>query len=657
MDLSTLNPEQRRAVECTEGPLLVLAGAGTGKTRVITYRIAHLLDLGVEPEEILAVTFTNKAAREMRERLAELVGKPTAKRFLLGTFHAFCLQILRSHAQRLGLAKGFQIISGTDQRDLARDAIKMAGIDKSLFSPMRLLSSISRLKNAGETPAAAFASAHGAQARLIAFAQLRYQKSMQRLEAVDFDDLILLALQLMRTDEEVREALRARFRYVLVDEYQDTNRPQYELVRILTENSRNICAVGDDDQGIYSFRGARLENITDFERDFPELEVIALTTNYRSTTPILKAAHAVVAKNPTRRDKELSSHKGHGALVQVLETASEEDEARRIADIVHKRHFQDGVPFANIALIFRTRAQPRPFETAFNEREIPYRMAGLHSFYDKKEIKDLLAYLRVLARPDDDLPWFRVLAFPSKRIGLASRTRIAELAKRRKQTIAELLAELPAELPKRVVAALRPLLASLATARAGLKAGLTPPVRELLKAVRFKEGLLAESGQIEGLQRWGFVQSLLEDLERREGRRDMRTLSGFLDIVALDSSDRGQKEEEEQVTFITIHASKGLEYGEVFLPGLEEGLLPHKRAVQEGGDAAIEEERRLCYVGMTRARSRLTLSYAKLRRSGAMQAPTRPSRFLADVPESFSTKAAAPSRKAMLASLMAKLRG
>ncbi len=658
MDLSSLNPQQRLAVESTEGPLLVLAGAGTGKTRVITFRIAHLIDLGVAPEEVLAVTFTNKAAREMRDRLAELVGKSVGQRVMIGTFHAFCLQVLRQNGKAIGVSPDFQIVSGTDQRDLARDAIKMAGIDPSAYSPMRLLSSVSRLKNAGITPAQAFEDAHGAQQRLVAFAQLRYQRALERLEAVDFDDLILLSLRLMREKAYIRDQLCARFRYVLVDEYQDTNKPQYDLVASLTRDSRNVCAVGDDDQGIYSFRGARLENLLDFERDFPEVRIVALTTNYRSTAPILKAAHAVVRKNPQRREKELVSHIGEGARVCLIEAAHEEDEARRLAEIVHKRHFEQGVPFSDIALIFRTRAQPRPFETAFNEREIPYRMAGLHSFFDKKEIKDFLAYLRVLGRPDDDLPWFRVLAFPPKRIGLQSRTRIAEMAQRSKQSVASLLKKpVAAGLPGRLCRALQRPLACIEAARAQLGPGqLHQAVRSLMDSLGFRQGLLAESGQDEGRRRWDFVLEQLEDLETKEKRRDIKSLSAYLDYLALEAHDKQKKEDDsERVTFITIHASKGLEYGEVFLPGVEEGLLPHKRAVEEGGEAAIEEERRLCYVGMTRARRQLNLSYCKTRRSGALQTPAQPSRFLADIPGELMTRPLKPDRKQMFAAIWQKL--
>ncbi|RMH03639.1 MAG: AAA family ATPase [Planctomycetota bacterium] len=626
--LAGLNPEQRRAVETLEGPLLVLAGAGTGKTKVITHRVAHLLARFVAPESVLAVTFTNKAAREMKERISALVGAGEAGRLAVGTFHAFCVRRLRRHAERLGLPRGFAICDAADQLGAVKEVLRDLRIPEKSLAPGRVLSRISLAKNRLWSPDELAAGA-GPDGPALAAAWERYDALLARRRQLDFDDLLLRTLRLLREDEEVLAACRRRWRYVLVDEYQDTNGPQYEIVRLICAEHRNLCVVGDDDQSIYSWRGADVSRILGFERDFPGAAVVRLETNYRSTAPILALANRVIGHNPARHPKELRAATAGGEEPCFLEARDEEDEADFIAREISFLVRRGEAAWRDFAILVRTQTQPRVFEARLRAAGVPYRLAGSSSFFDRKEIRDLLAYLKVVANEDDEVSLLRILNCPPRGIGRTTVERTLAWATERGLGAGAALARLDEidGIPPAARQAAARLLADLAALRRRAGRDLVGLLEELLKRSGYRAEVERCYPDPEARRvRWAAVEELLNFAENHQRRSARPSLAGFLEELTLNAADQEDQEdgETDAVALMTLHAAKGLEFPRVYLVGLEEGLLPHARAAAEDG---IEEERRLAYVGVTRARRHLTLSYAAERARRGRRRRTTPSRF------------------------------
>jgi len=626
--LEGLNPEQRRAVLATEGPLLVLAGAGTGKTRVITVRIAHLLSRGVSPTAILAVTFTNKAADEMRERVASLVGATKAKGVTASTFHSFCARVLREHGAAIGIPPRFSICDASDQLAAAKSVLRDLSVPEAKIRPNVLQQRISLMKNRLVGHDACLADAADDLDALVAHAYRRYDEHLRRNHVLDFDDLLLRTLDLLDRDAATRARLEERYRYILVDEYQDTNGPQYEIVRRLARRHRNLCVVGDDDQSIYGWRGADVRKILGFERDFPGATVVRLETNYRSTAEILDAANRVIRNNPARHEKSLRSALGTGDPVKVICAEDEEREAQGVVGDIVARVQRGEARFRDCAILFRTQTQPRLFEAAMRERNVPYVLVGGPSFFDRKEVRDLLAYLRLLANPDDEVPLLRIVNRPPRGIGKTTVDRVMERAAAGRTTFAEAFgsAEVPAA-AREGWEGLRGTLAGLG----GMDPGRALPgrIRELVEAVRYKAEVdRCYEDPRERDARWAAVEEVFLLAESYVRRAEKPTLPGFLERLALSSGEEKEPEERrsrDAVTLMTLHAAKGLEYPRVYLVGMEEGILPHERSVAEGG---IEEERRLAYVGITRARRTLVVTHVQERARYGRRAPSMPSRFL-----------------------------
>ncbi len=630
--IAKLNSEQRAAVLHTEGPLLVLAGAGSGKTRVITVRIAHLVSKGVHPERILAVTFTNKAAREMRERLAALIGKEAAALPFVGTFHSFCVEVLREHGALVGLARSFVISDGSDQLALLRGVLRSLAVEGATLQPGDLQARISLLKNRLIGAEAFLAKAGDEQDELVGRAFTRYEEELARARSVDFDDLLLRTVQLLKRKDGPLSALRERFRYVLVDEYQDTNAPQYEIVRAIAGGHRNLCVVGDDDQSIYGWRGADVTRILNFEQDFPGAKVVRLETNYRSTEPILRAANKVIAHNTDRHPKELRSARGPGEPLQLVLAENDSEEADHVARDILALVGRRAARFGEFAVLFRTGPQARAYEEQFRARAIPYVLVGGRSFFDRKEVRDVIAYLKLLVQPDDELAFARAVGAPPRGIGAKSLERVLAHAAKQSLSLAQAFEEADAIEGVGAAAAgagrdFCRLLTSLRADQAGLT--LVALVERTLEAVGYRaevERLYPDP--LERTRRWAAVEELLELARKMGGRKKTAALADFLRALTLEEEDDGELAEEGErlrVTLMTLHSAKGLEFPRVYLVGLEEGILPHRRSVAEGN---VEEERRLMYVGITRAQRNLTLCYTKARSRFGRGEETLPSRFL-----------------------------
>ena len=619
-----LNPEQRRAVEHGSGPLLVLSGAGSGKTRVLTHRIAGLLSSGrARPEEVLAVTFTNKAAGEMRERLRQLVGE-AAQRLTVGTFHSICARLLRQHVERLdlGYQRSFVVYDDHDQLGVLTAAI--AGRSLAI-PPQAILARIDQAKNEARTPEQLLAGAERVTDSVVAEAYALYQAALRRNNAVDFGDLLMLAVELFERAPELRRHYQQRFRYLLVDEYQDTNRAQYSWLSVLAAEHRNLCAVGDEDQSIYGWRGADIRNILEFEKDYPEATVIRLEQNYRSTQSILAAAGAVIRNNQERKGKVLWTANPAGPRPVLAHAADEHAEARFVVQEVARGYRTR--PLGDFVVFYRTNAQSRVLEEECLRAGIAYHLVGGVKFYDRKEIRDLLAYLRVVANPDDEWSLLRIINVPARGIGPSTVAKLVAAAREHNQAVYDVLAEPPA-LPTgirpkvvefaRLLAALRSYAASRAVA---------PLVEEVLRATAYRESLSSRALD-DG-------ESRLEDLRElltvaQEADREGRDLGSFLEQVALVADADGLLEARDQMTLMTLHTSKGLEFPVVFLVGMEEGLFPHRRSLTDR--QSVEEERRLCYVGMTRAREELFLTRARRRHLFGVEGENPPSRFLREIP-------------------------
>ena len=630
-----LNPPQREAVRTLAGPLLVLAGAGTGKTRVVTHRIAELIRRGTPADRILAVTFTNKAAAEMQQRTAALLGRRLPKRPEISTFHSLCVRVLRRQIQHLGYPQKFAIYDRGDQESLARGALRELSVPGESLRPGELLYFVSRWKSASVRPSDAAASAQTDKEHLAAAAYRRYQKSLRAAGAVDFDDLLLLAEEIFERLPEVRRAEAGRFNHVLVDEYQDTNGSQYRIVKALASGHRNLCVVGDDDQSIYGWRGAEVAHILRFKVDWPDAKVVRLEDNYRSTAEILELANRLIACNRRRHEKVLRAARRGGQRPRILQCQDEEDEAKQVVSDLRTRLAQPGMSRAISPLLSRTNEQSRPFEMELRRAGIPYVLLGGMSFYDRKEIRDLMAYLKLLVAPADEVALLRIINNPPRGIGQATVTALLEHAVRSGRPLWETLSAIPAEL--NVAPATAQAIDRFRTLIVEFQRRLAhePPlavVSDLIRRIRYQDELARlYKDPNEQQSRWAAVEEVGQRAGRYQQRATRPDLREFLDEVALsdreDDSDKESQLSRNAVALMTLHSAKGLEFPEVYLVGLEEGLLPHHRAVADGGDA-IEEERRLCYVGVTRAQERLTLSLALSRMKWGKSRPTIPSCFL-----------------------------
>jgi DNA helicase-2/ATP-dependent DNA helicase PcrA len=647
VNLTSLNSEQREAVLHTDGPLLILAGAGSGKTRVITFRIAHIIGAGLaHPGEVLAVTFTNKAAEEMRSRVEQLVGED-CRQVWLSTFHSLCARLLRREAPHIGLTRDFVIYDSSDQVAVVRQALKSLNIDEKLLQPRAALARISQAKNKMESPAQMRESGWAMRDQQIAKVYEIYLRTLTDAGALDFDDLLLKTVELFETSERTRDFYATKFRYVMVDEYQDTNRPQYLLIRMLSAVHRNLCVVGDPDQSIYRWRGADLRNILDFERDFPDAHIVRLEQNYRSTQTILDAASAVISLNRNRKDKKLWTDQGGGQQILYVRSADEIEEADFITRTVRQSQASGR---GMLAVLYRTNAQSRAIEDALMREGVAYRIIGGLRFYERKEIKDTLAYLRLLINPHDDVSFRRVVNVPARGIGKSVLDALEAVDAGEPDENTPLLnaglqpAQNPRSLWSRLVAAVDRRLVS-PRAHAALKV-----FRDIIAGTAAEAGSAGVSTTIGlVLDRSGYLRSLREEhTEEAEARienlmelvsaaREYETretdasLGGFVDRLSLLSeADEEQGSREAPVWMMTMHAAKGLEFPTVIVAGLEEGLFPHSRSVESEDD--VEEERRLCYVCITRAQERLVLTSAARRRVYGEYQPTQESRFVAEIP-------------------------
>ncbi len=627
--LDELNAAQASAVETTAGPVLILAGAGSGKTKTLTHRIAYLIqNESVWPNEILAVTFTNKAAREMRERLGHLVGQDGAQRQFMpwmGTFHGICVKLLRIDGAKIGIQSNYVIYDEDDRQGLIKQAMKRLSVSDKQIKPRAVSSVISNAKNELQTPEDMQAAANYPFEQQVADIYREYEQMRKAAGALDFDDLLIETVRLLRDDEEVRKKWRTNFKHILIDEYQDTNAAQYAIVKLLVNETRNICVVGDDWQSIYSWRGADFTNILNFERDFPGTKVIKLEQNYRSTSAILNAANNVITKNVERTDKVLWTDLGEGAPVQVHATYDETEEASLVADRIASQVMIGARGYGDFAALYRTNAQSYTLERALRLRRVPYQLVGGVRFYDRKEIKDVIAYLRLVYQPSDRMSFSRIVNVPTRGVGATS---LEKFLTWQGSTGMDIIAALNnVEQTSSVTARARKSLAGLGTILRNVQgmvhAGKSPTeiIEALLLSTDYRHFLLDGTPQAE--ERDANIGALLSEVQV------FADLSEFLEEVALVSS-ADTSAGKEKVTLMTIHAAKGLEFPVVFMVGMEEGIFPSAR-VYEAGPKELEEERRLCYVGMTRAREELHLSHAQSRLQFGQRNYNTVSRFIADI--------------------------
>jgi superfamily I DNA/RNA helicase len=660
LNLSTLNPQQRQAVETIRGPVLILAGAGTGKTRVITFRIAHMVERGIAPGNILGVTFTNKAAREMQERVRKLLPKPKSKtpedktnRPTICTFHSLCVRILRQHIEKLGYKRSFVIYDESEQLAAVKKILSSISAKGEKTDPGAVLAMLSKFKNGGESSKVFGDPSVRALAQHIA---KRYESALHACNAVDFDDLILLTLRLFREHPDALEACRAKYRYVMVDEYQDTNAAQFELVHALTKEHRNFCVVGDDDQSIYGWRGAEVANLLNMEKHFPEIKIVKLEQNYRSTTTILNAANAIIKNNVRRRGKSLWSQKGTGAKIQLHTYNNDEDEAREVGGQIEFKRIAHRIPWQDCAILFRTNQQSRPLETELRKAGVRYHLIGGQSFFDRREIKDFLAHLKTFVNPHDDISLLRIANVPARGLSDVTMERLLGASHERKcsvftamknplvtttfQTNTRKSIEAFVEFVERTRGQLNhdPLTPSLSPSDGERVA---KPGEGYFTLARWADNFLNERGYFAELKRLdkdpevaeGRIRSLRELMATMDGIGNLpaERLENFLENITLDSDREEEKENTaDAVTLITMHSCKGLEFPHVFVVGLEDGLLPHTRSKVEG---TMDEERRLFYVAVTRAMQTLTISHCGGRKKYGQLLPCQPSPFLKELPE------------------------
>jgi len=633
--LDPLNPEQRAAVSHGDGPLLILAGAGSGKTRVLTHRIAYLIrDLAVPPSAILAVTFTNKAAREMRERLDRLVGKERLAELTVGTFHAFCARLLRREGPLVGIERSFAIYDEADQRAVLRQAMSETNASEKIFAPGAVSNVISGAKNELRGPADLASSPKGQLDRIAAIVWKRYDELLRENNAVDFDDLLLLGCRLFETSDRALERWQDRYQHILVDEYQDTNRAQYVLLRYLAGYRQNLAVVGDDDQSVFSWRGADVRNILDFERDYPNARVVKLEQNYRSTQRILDAAHSVVRNNAARKEKKLWTDRLGGHDLVVMQAYDESHEAELVArEIERLQREGEAHGTRDVAILYRTNAQSRAIEDTFRAFGLAYQIVGGVSFYQRREVKDTLAYLRLIRNPQDAFALGRVVNTPPRGLGDKSRAALLAFAREREISLGEALTE-AGQIPniqKRQQEALMGFGRLMERLRAEAERLELP---RLIDEVVAQAGFTAylRDGTEEGEERWANVLELRTLAEDYAAIPQDEQLPTFLEEIALVSDVDEYQDAKPAATLITMHAVKGLEFPIVFLTGMEEGVFPHMRAIDSGSEAELEEERRLCYVGITRAKDRCYLTYARRRTLFGRTNMNPPSRFLMELP-------------------------
>jgi superfamily I DNA/RNA helicase len=661
LDLSTLNPQQRQAAETIRGPVLILAGAGTGKTRVITFRIAHMVRKGIAPGNILGVTFTNKAAREMQERVRKLLPNSKLKiknskpedRPTICTFHSLCVRILRQHIEKLGYKKNFVIYDESEQLAAVKKILSAISAKGEKTDPGAVLGMLSKFKNGGENAKVFGDESVRALAQHIA---KRYESALHACNAVDFDDLILLTLRLFREHPDALAACRAKYKFVMVDEYQDTNASQFELVHSLTKEHRNFCVVGDDDQSIYGWRGAEIANLLNLEEHFPEVKIVKLEQNYRSTTTILNAANAIIKNNVRRRGKNLWSSKGAGAKIQLQTYTNDEDEAREVVSQIEFKRIAHRVPWKECAILFRTNQQSRPLETELRKAGVRYHLIGGQSFFDRREIKDFIAYLKMFLNPHDDISLLRIANVPARGLSDVTMERLLAASHERKGSVFSAMKnplvtttfqkntresiEAFVELVERV----RGQLERRPPARLELHGNNERAVPEAgapLLLARWADNFLNETNYFAELKRLdkdpevaeGRIRSLRELMATMDGvgNAPSERLENFLENITLDSDREEEKENTaDAVTLITMHSCKGLEFPHVFVVGLEDGLLPHSRSKVEG---TMDEERRLFYVAVTRAMQTLTISHCGGRKKYGQLLPCHPSPFLKELPE------------------------
>ncbi len=626
--LESLNPVQRQAVQHTEGPLLILSGAGSGKTRVITHRIAYLIrQHGVSPFNILAVTFTNKAAGEMKTRLEKLIGG-LSKLLWVSTFHSSCARILRSDIERLGYSRSFTIYDTTDQVIVIKEILKSLSLREDQNNPRAILNQISNAKNELMTPEMVANAAGDFFQQRVAQLYRVYQTYLRQHNALDFDDLIMLTVKLFDSCPDVLAAYQDKFRYVLVDEYQDTNHSQYRLVRALAQEHQNICVVGDDDQAIYSWRGADINNILDFERDYPNTTVFRLEQNYRSTQNILEAAYEVVRNNRKRKDKKLWTDNSVGDQLICYEATDENDEAGYVVQNIQSWRSR-GVKYGDCVVFYRINAQSRTFEDALRDANMPYQIVGSVRFYERMEIKDVMAYLRVIVNPNDAIGLKRIINVPRRGIGGTTVQRLETFAREEYISLFEAI--------RRVgeISTLNAGAREKVRVFAKLMEAFQPEdlpkltVERLLERTGYLESLVRE-GTVEAQSRAENVRELITAAAEYEEREPEPTLAGFLERITLVSDIDSMDDKSDVVTLMTLHSAKGLEFPIVFMVGVEEGLLPHQRAF--ASEAELEEERRLCYVGLTRAKEKVYLTYARSRRLFGNVDDRMPSRFIEEIP-------------------------
>jgi ATP-dependent DNA helicase UvrD/PcrA len=647
--LAGLNPPQRAAAEHVEGPMLVVAGAGSGKTRVLTHRIAYLLATGAaRPGEILAITFTNKAAAEMRERVGDLVGR-SVRAMWVTTFHSTCARMLRADAERLGYSRSFTIYDESDSLRMLKRVMRELGVDPKRYPARAIKNQISGAKNQlidsdvyAETQGSVFEE-------VVAEAFPLYEKRMLEANAMDFDDLLVRTVNALELFEEVRERWRRTFRHVLVDEYQDTNHAQYRLLQLLASEHGNLMVVGDEDQSIYGFRHADIRNILDFEHDFPEAEVVKLEQNYRSTQTILSAANAVVERNRERRPKKLWTDIEGGELVQLSELGDEHEEARWVAGEIERLGEEHGLARADIAIFYRTNAMSRALEDTLVRFEMPYQVIGGTKFYDRAEVKDAVAYLNLLLNPADQVSFARIVNSPRRGIGNTTQGRLVSYANTAGLTIWE-VAERAEEVPGLSAAAVKAVsrffeTMDLLKARVDSGAAIADVVQAVLSETGYVEALEAErtveaEGRVENLDAFAEAAAEFDINREREGDSEVPPLEEFLQQISLLSDQDSIEEEQDLVTLMTVHNAKGLEYDTVFVIGCEDGTFPHMMALEEGGE---EEERRLCYVAITRARKRLYMTWARERRLFGRSDRNLPSRFIDELPVELTERHASVS--------------
>lgn len=630
--MADLNPAQLQAVKTLSGPLLVLAGAGTGKTRVVTFRIANLIKHGIRPSRILGVTFTNKAADEMQERVGALIGKRLKDRPLISTFHSHCVKILRRHIRRLGYPEKFAICDRGDQESIARSVLREIRVPNESLRPGDLIHFVSSWKSRSISPADAVRLAQTDKEHLAAMGYRRYQRTLKATGAVDFDDLLLCTEELFREHQDVLDEEAGRFDHVLVDEYQDTNGSQYRIVKALASGHRNLCVVGDDDQSIYGWRGAEVEHILRFAEDWPDATVVRLEDNYRSTAEILDLANRLIAFNRTRHQKVLRASRRGGPKPLVRQHEDENAEAREVVAEIRRMIQHEHLEPRDFAILFRTNEQPRVFETELRKTKLPYVLLGGMSFYDRKEVRDIVSYLKTVINPQDETALLRIINTPPRGIGQKAVEWLMQQAVS-KGTPLWTVMHSSTGLPEAAQNSVQRFVDLIEGFRAGLqRPPLAAAVRDLIAKVGYEaelKRLYSEPNDFES--RWDAVQEVVNALAAYESKTKKPTLEGFLDEIVVGDRDMDNDKEKQlqrnAVVLMTLHSAKGLEFPHVYMVGMEEGILPHHRSVG-GNEAGVEEERRLCYVGVTRARERLTLSLPLTRRKWGKARDTIPSRFL-----------------------------